>query len=260
MGRMLGSYDSDELDRPDLNKCPDCECFFATDTCPLCGKVCPEEMRAGNRKPPKKTKKRSQSNGRVTFVEWYHSWWFITLMMFVMPIAGIILLATSPHSKKAKITFIVLGAVYLLISTVGIGTIIGGIINIFDKPVDTSLSREEYIEKCQATAAIDLLHAPDDYKDEFVAVTVLIIGSMENSDGYYSGNKYNEYYVCSVDGTSDSRILIRRCIQSGQSNFIPGEKVTFYGEGDGTVTIYDYEYNPITAPCVNAAYATVSDQ
>jgi hypothetical protein len=53
MGRMLGAFDSDEIDRPDLNKCPDCGCFFLQDTCPICGKLCPEEMRAGNRKPVK---------------------------------------------------------------------------------------------------------------------------------------------------------------------------------------------------------------
>ena len=40
MGRMLGSFDpEDELDRPDLNKCPDCGCYFASDECPLCGKT-----------------------------------------------------------------------------------------------------------------------------------------------------------------------------------------------------------------------------
>ena len=49
MGRMLGSHGSEELDRPDLNKCPDCGCFFSSDNCPLCGKPCPEEMRAGNK-------------------------------------------------------------------------------------------------------------------------------------------------------------------------------------------------------------------
>jgi hypothetical protein len=105
MGRMLGAFDNpEELDRPDLNKCPDCECFFAGDNCPLCGKVCPEEMRAGNRKPPKKTKRRrGSSNRRVTFVEWYHSWWFIIIMLVVMPIAGIILLFTSPHRTLWKV-------------------------------------------------------------------------------------------------------------------------------------------------------------
>ena len=105
MGRMLGAFDNpEELDRPDLNKCPDCECFFAGETCPLCGKICPEEMRAGTRKPPKKEKRRrGSSNGRVTFVEWYHSWWFIIIMLFVMPIAGIILLFTSPHRTLWKV-------------------------------------------------------------------------------------------------------------------------------------------------------------
>ena len=100
MGRSFDTHD--ELDRPDLNKCPDCGCFFAQDSCPLCGKVCPEEMRAGNRKPPKKVKQASVSD-RVTFVQWYHSWWFIVIMMFIFPIAGIALLVTSPHKKWQKI-------------------------------------------------------------------------------------------------------------------------------------------------------------
>ena len=147
---MLGAFDgSDELDRPALNKCPDCLCFFAGDNCPLCGKVCPEEMRAGNRKPPKKEKKRRQSSGRVTFVEWYHSWWFIILTMIFIPIVGIILLATSPHKKSSKITFIIIACVYLLITTIGIGTIIGWVLNIFDPPVNTKLSRGEYVAKCE---------------------------------------------------------------------------------------------------------------
>ena len=105
MGRMLGAFDSDnDNDRPDLNKCPDCGCFFAQDNCPLCGKLCPEEMRAGNRKPPKKERhKKGRTNGRVTFVEWYHSWWFIILMLFVMPVVGIILLFTSPHRTLWKV-------------------------------------------------------------------------------------------------------------------------------------------------------------
>ena len=62
---MLGSFaDENELDRPDLNKCPDCKCYFAGDNCPLCGKPCPEEMKAGNRKPPKKEKKKPPNGGR----------------------------------------------------------------------------------------------------------------------------------------------------------------------------------------------------
>ena len=101
MGRY---FESEELDRPDLNKCPDCGCLFPSDTCPLCKKVCPEEFRAGNRKAVKKRKKDRGSSGRVVFVEWYHSWWFIAIMLWFMPVIGIILLATSPHKKWIKIT------------------------------------------------------------------------------------------------------------------------------------------------------------
>ena len=109
MGRMLGAFDNpEELDRPDLNKCPDCECFFAGDSCPLCGKVCPEEMRAGNRKPQKKTRRRKGSSyGRVTFVEWYHSWWCILLATVCMAPLGIILMLTSPYKTIWKVLFTV---------------------------------------------------------------------------------------------------------------------------------------------------------
>ena len=87
MGRMLGAFDNpEELDRPDLNKCPNCNCYFPQDTCPICKMECPEEMRAGNRKKVKKKRSRRGASGRVTFVEWYHSWWFIVIMMFFMPI------------------------------------------------------------------------------------------------------------------------------------------------------------------------------
>ncbi len=259
MGRMLGAFDNpEELDRPDLNKCPDCECFFAGDNCPLCGKTCPEEMRAGNRKPPKKQKKhRSSNNGRVTFVEWYHSWWFIILMMFVMPIAGIILLATSPHGKKAKITFIVLGVIYLLISTIGIGTIISGIINIVDPPVNTKLSREEYIAKCEQVTPEEIWHAPEDYRNKFVTLTVTVSDSIEGiDDSLWSGDSY-QLYICKIEEKNNEYIYIRNCIQSGASNFSVGDRVTFYGEGDGLASIFTYEYSDIEVPCVNAAYATL---
>ena len=87
MGKLLGSHGSEELDRPDLNKCPDCNCFFAGDNCPLCGKECPEEFRAGNREKVKQQKhRRGRGSERVEFISWYHRWWFIILMLFVAPV------------------------------------------------------------------------------------------------------------------------------------------------------------------------------
>ena len=84
MGRLLGSHSTDELDRPDLNRCPECGSYFAptTEYCPICSAYCPEEYRAGNRKPVKaKRQNFSRASSRVVFVEWYHSWWFIALAL-----------------------------------------------------------------------------------------------------------------------------------------------------------------------------------
>ena len=146
MGRFLGAYDGEEIDRPDLNKCPDCGCFFAADNCPLCGKTCPEEFRAGNRKPVKKKKTKGNSSSRtVTFMEWYHSWWVIILALIFFPIMGIILLLTSPHKKSLKIGFAAAAVAWGIISYFGLGNIIGKITGMLDKPVDNTLSREEYM-------------------------------------------------------------------------------------------------------------------
>ena len=120
MGRMLGYHGSDELDRPDLNKCPDCGCFFATDACPLCGMICPEEMRAGHRAKVRHKKHRS-SSGRVQFIPWYYSWWFIIFVFCISRVAGIILFATSPYSKKLKITVTVIALAVALLSYAGVG-------------------------------------------------------------------------------------------------------------------------------------------
>ena len=104
MGAQIGFFsDSAPVDYPELNKCPDCETFFQDERCPLCGKLCPEEMRAGNRKPVKQKKRSSRSDGRVRFVPWYFSAWFIVAMLMLMPIVGLILLWQSDMRKGWKI-------------------------------------------------------------------------------------------------------------------------------------------------------------
>ena len=258
MGRMLGAFDNpQELDRPDLNKCPDCECYFAGENCPLCGKPCPEEMKAGNRKPPKKEKKNRSSNGRVYFVEWYHRWWFIALAMFVMPIAGIVLLITSPHKKSAKITFIAIGAAYFLISTIGIGSIIGMISGWIDPLVDTSLSREEYIAKCNGVDAEDFYRSADKYEDKFVSMTLVITGSVTDAEAYYMDEKYPEYYVCKSVGGGKFEILVRKCLQDSSKNYVVGDVITVYGEGASNTVIIDMVGNTVSAPCINVAYISL---
>lgn len=258
MGRMLGAFDPDnEIDRPDLNKCPDCSCFFAQDKCPLCGKICPEEMRAGNRKavkPPKR--KKGSGSGRVTFVEWYHSWWFIILMMFLFPIAGIVLLITSPHKKSLKIAFAVVAVIYGIISTIGIGNIIYMVTDLFDRPVNTSLDKAEYIELCGETDIEEFYRAPDSYKGEYLTMKLRVVEKITDWNEYYYGGEEIVYYVCESAEIDGLTVLIRDCFIEGTQNYIKGDMITVFGEGAGSVSVYDMEYDLHSAPCINVAYVS----
>lgn len=258
MGRMLGVFDNDEeLDRPDLNKCPDCGCFFPGDNCPICGKPCPEEMRAGNRKPVKKKRpSRSSGTGRVTFIQWYHSWWFIVIMMLFMPIAGIVLLVTSPHQKWKKIVFVAIAGVYMLISSFGF-MILPHLINLFDKPVDTSLSKGEYISTCQEVSAETLHRSPTNCEDEFVFITLKILGRAESYDEYSSENTY---YVCRATDGSGLTVIVRDCLIDNAQRFITGDIITVYGEGGGEITVFDDNYDIHTEPSINMAYVVINEE
>ena len=256
MGRSLGYFDSDELDRPELNKCPDCETFFADLYCPLCGKECPEEMRAGNRAKVKQSKKKDDPYaGRSIFVAWYHSWWVIILALIFSPIIGIILLATSPHKKSSKVLVIVIGVVWLLLSSFGF-SLIGRLINSFDSPVDTSLTQEEYKAKCEAVSVEAYYRTASEQEDSFVTMTLTVVDRFTDPDGAYSGQKYNTYYICS-DPEGKFNVIVRDCSQNGSQNFATGDAITIWGEGAGNVEVYDANYNAHSAPGINAAYATL---
>lgn len=259
--RYLGAFDEDsDIDRPDLNKCPKCSCYFEQDACPICGEVCPEEMRAGNRKAVKvKKRKRSAGRDRVVFVEWYYSWWFILLMAFTVPIAALILLVTSPYSRKTKITVCVIAAVWMLISTVGLGGIIGGLGNLFDRPVDTSLSREEYTERCEKMTVETFYRTADDLEGDFITLTVEITDKTMDYDNYFEGGVYYYYYRCTAPDSSRFTILVRDCLQGSSPNFAVGDVVTFYGEGGGTVEFNDAEYNIVSGPCLKVAYFEMAE-
>ncbi len=255
MGRFLGSYDGEEIDRPDLNKCPDCGCFFGSENCPLCGKPCPEEFKAGNRRPVKKKRSNGNSSSRtVTFIDWYHSWWVIILAIIFFPIAGVILIFTSPHKKSLKAVVGTVAVIWAIISVVGIGNIINGIEDLTYRPVDTSLSREEYIEKCSDITAEEFYRSAESHKGKYIAMTVIVSEKIRDVDAEYNNNSYPVYYVCTDGEEKPFTILIRDCIVDLPENFIEGDVITVYGEGDGSVTVYDEFFEPHTAPCLNVAY------
>ncbi len=254
MGRMLGSFDYDsDSERADLNKCPDCGSYFSQDACPICGKVCPEEYRAGNRAPVKhKKRRRNTGSGRVTFVEWYHTWWVIALALIFFPIAGIILLITSPHKKSLKIGLIVAAVLYSILSTYGF-LILGQITSLFDKPVDTSLSREEYIAACENVNPEDFYRNPDSYKKQFVSMTLTV---KEKVVVAKQGISYsvNVYYLC-TDENGKFELLIRDSVQDNHQNLLSGDVITVYGEGAGNVEVTDeFTYQTYFLPCIHVAY------
>lgn len=254
MGRPLGSFaDDNELDRPDLNKCPDCGCFFAELYCPLCGKECPEDFRAGHRKPVRHRRRSSGGSGRVTFIEWYHSWWFIILMLFMFPLVGIILLFTSPHKRSAKITVIAVGLIYTVLSSYSFWAVIGGLDSLFDRPVNQKLSREDYVAACTQVDPEDFYRTPETYKKEFVAMDVIILAKVIDSEGYYGGERYATYYICG-NAAGTCQFLLRDCQREGVQNPIVGDTLTVYGEGAGHVGIYGMDGTLYDAPCLNVAF------
>lgn len=253
MGRSLGYFDSDELDRPELNKCPDCECYFATEECPLCGKICPEEMRAGNRKPVKPPKKRQNSSGRVQFISWYHSWWFIILMLYFMPIAGIILFFTSPHSKKSKIiaASIVVGVYVVggLLVTFGAGLLS----NLFyESPVNDDISREEYVQLCEEMDVEDFYRVANDYGRYVCLELTVIEKDVEHSiDVYDTGATY---YHCRDLNGGEMVIYVQDCNLGTPIQFLPGDMIRVYGESAGMMSFLDGSTYTSERPCVYMAY------
>lgn len=259
MGRMLGSFDpEDELDRPDLNKCPDCGCYFATDNCPLCGKVCPPEMRAGARVEPKKRRKRRAGSGRVQFVPWYHTWWFILLMMFWMPPVGIILFLTSPYRARWKVLFCAVGAAYMVFVYFGLGSRL--LAYLTEKPlVNTKLTEVQYRETC-------LNVSPEYYyrsgaTDGYYTMELTVVRTVTDNESV-SGEPV-VYYLCRDPDDPDDplvEILVRDCRVQGGGRFLRGDRIAVWGQphGDGQLVVYDGESGRLLSyPGICMAYGAV---
>ncbi len=247
MGRMLGAYDSDELDRPDLNKCPDCGCFFATDTCTLCGKLCPEEMRAGNRAKVKH-KRRRPTSGRVEFIPWYHTWIAMILISIVMPYFGIILFITSPYSKKVKIAVVAACAVFMIFYT-GIGSMLLG--KLFEKPlVNDDLTRSEYAETCVEMTAEEFYRQA---VNEGAYVTMELTVAEQLPSSWFGEEADVVFYRCtSADGRTS--VILRDCLLENRQLYKQGDMLRVWGESAGRVEYYPNYERTETLPCLNTAY------
>ena len=245
-------YGNQEQDYPNLNKCPDCETFFEGLNCPLCGKECPEEFRAGIRKPLKIKKERNTGSGRVQFVPWYLSTWFIILMLFFQPIIGLILMWKGDWHKAAKIILTVL----LILSFFG-SFLFGGVIELIDQflfreeiPINTDLSEEEYVARCEALKAETVYREAAAREGDYVVLTVEV--ERIRNDAYAYNSDYTTYYECSATEDGKTwRFLIRDFSQG--KNLIEGDRIQVYGQILGNAVIYAGA-GEISGPCIGMRY------
>ncbi len=252
MSRQLGFFDDDVRDFPELNKCPDCETFFADSNCPLCGKECPPEMRAGNRKPVKAPKKRSSGSNRVQFVPWYYSTWFIILMLIFMPIVGLILLWTGYWKKHWKVIATVVLVGGYLFTSVLLPLLAQFFLWRTEIPVNTSVSETEYRALCMEADAEQLYRNAGSMIEEYVTLTVTVDAIIESQNDW----EYSTYYQChAYDGGKQWRFLLRDWRpQESRVNLTVGDMVTVWGEVGGNMVIYDYNGTEYSAPGVHILY------
>ena len=241
MGANLGFFAEDrERDFPELNKCPDCETFFTDLNCPLCGKECPEEFRAGNRKPIKQKKhRRSSGNGRVQFVPWYYSAWFIALMMIFVPIVGLILMWNS-HWKTHWKVIVTVALVFFYF----FGGIIGGVLmnlfdnfNDFEPPINLEISESEYRAACTEADAEAVYRNCNTYKGNYVCME-LTVGEISDTYYYDLEDNYGEanIYLCYVqNGDIKLEFFVADYRQENPSRLAVGDKITVCGEVAGEI-------------------------
>lgn len=246
MGRDLGYFaDGDNNDNPELNKCPDCDCYFEGMYCPLCGKECPDEYKAGNRKPEKRRKTRtSGGSSRVIFVPWYHSWWFITLMFFLEPIIGAILLFTSPHSKKSKIIATAVVVLYAAFIRYGYLFNIGGLIKDY-KLMHPGISTDEIVSSAEQISAADYSRYVDVLEGKPVKTELTVVSNLSE---YFNDSKRSHYLCASPDGLY---IIVRDCRRDKNMRILANDKVTVYGLGAGVTDLYSTEISLSECPVIN---------
>ena len=259
MGAGYGFTPEDrQRDFPELNKCPDCETFFADLHCPLCGKECPEEMRAGNRKPVKKIRSRGNGDGRVYFIPWYFSTWFIILMCFVQPIIGLILTWAGYWKRGWKIlTTVLLAAPYLLAALGMVLGVFGSMLFPETPPVNMELSQSEYVALCQPVDVEELYRNAMEMEEAYVTLTVVIdaVGIDENE---YESD-YNRYYLCHAEANGRTwEFLVRDWRQGSAVNFAVGDVITLWGQGGGNMEIFHSTKGSLSAPGIHMLYATLA--
>lgn len=259
MGANLGFFAEDrERDYPELNKCPDCETFFADLNCPLCGKECPEEFRAGNRKPIKQKKHRRPSgNGRVQFVPWYHSVWFIVAMLIIQPIIGLILTWTGVWKTHWKV-IVTLLIILPYVVFAGLG-IIAAIVDSYREdviPINSEMSDADYHAACTSPDVELLYRNSNKQVGDYVCMNLTVVEF--SSTYYYTGDmdyKNANVYLCHINkGERTLEFFVIDYRQEGQGRLAIGDKITVWGEVAGEIEAAE---SSVARPAVYARFIDI---
>ena len=217
--------DDDDNDIPELNKCPACGAFFEGDICPICKAICPEEMRAGNRKPVKKKKKRSRSKGYRVPQVWYLQTWFVVLCLLFSKLIGIILVWMTDRKKWVKVTVTVIA---LFGSTILNFFVLPFLSNLFYKKpvyVDFSISESAYREKCEDARYEELMRYPEEHRGDYVVCELTVVQTA--SEFYADEELHGDFLLCRDEAGNE--FVVFDCRRDG-GGILVGDKIRVYGE------------------------------
>ena len=255
MGTPIGYFSEQQPnDYPELNKCPDCETFFQTITCPLCGKECPEECRAGNRKPIKQKKTTyTPNNGRVRFVPWYHNGWFILAMLIIFPIVGLILLWQSDNRRSLKIAGTLL-PVAIQVVPMAVTLLLPGWYTGYmpDYPED----REAYMSQCEAVDVEAFYRTPANYAGRDLCMELTVQRRVTSVSEYGT----ESYYLCEAE-VGDRIVEILICdyqFDDSKINLMEGDRVKVYGRGVGDLLVYTDANEALSHPGLEMFFAVLT--
>ncbi|MBE6637745.1 MAG: hypothetical protein E7618_08105 [Ruminococcaceae bacterium] len=261
MGRFgspqLGYHaEEDENDIPELNKCPQCGAFFEGDLCPICKTRCPEEMKAGNRKPLKKARvRKSRAKGYRMPPVWYLRFWFILLISTVSRLAAVVLVWMTDWKTWLKVTATVLFLGGSYVFSFALQSFFGWYGMGSDEPSDyiqATLSEEEYRERCETVAYESLMRNPNAYRGSFMTETLTVTAVVKS----YFTDSGTEVRVLHARDEEDRIYCVYDCRVQNSSGFLRGDTVVVYGEFAGV----DAEYTLGTEELVPLIYGAYIDR
>ena len=126
-----------------------------------------------------------------------------------------------------------------------------------DAPVDLSLSREEYVAACETVDPSAFYRDPWGCEGDFLSFDVEIVGVHYAVEDFGGREKFYTAHV--KVGDSSAVILLWDYQPEGEGlNFVPGDRVTVYGQSAGMKGLQT-ESTSFEAACLGLRYARLAE-